>query len=382
MLIRLRHRSSGFTLIELLVVIAIIGVLIGLLLPAVQQAREAARKGQCINNLKQIGLACHNYMDTYKMFPIAQAHPINLVNGHPSGAFSAQTFLLPFMDQSQVYDATNFQRRAPDQYVNAGAAYTNQPNITAARTKISSYVCPSESKELNGAGRQFQHGNLSYVMNYGWNRGASGMESNTRGNAGWTRLAPFNGAVSLQTTTTTIWQAYPPCPDAKSGTRTIVDGLAQTALASERCIGDGSTTAAVTDRRRTLMYDGTNYSGTSGTLRQMMNSCRRQNIPTSNDYAQHKGGSWMVTGQFAHVSSSTATTYQHGMTPNINGGCDFWFAFVIWPCDDLEWGDSVGSDHPGGVNVVMCDGSVQFASNNISDRVWWSMGSRDGMESN
>ena len=376
-----RSRPLGFTLIELLVVIAIIGVLIALLLPAVQQAREAARRNTCTNNLKQIGLACHNYLDTYKMFPIAQAHPINLVNGHPQGAFSAQTFILPFMDQGQLYDQINFQRRAPDLLPSSGT-YFQQPNITAARTKIASYVCPSEAKELFGSSTCFQHGNLSYAMNYGWSRAAAGMETNTRNLGGWTRIGPSNGAVSLQSTTTTIWQAYPPAPDCRVSGKNTPDGFARTALASERCIGEDSNSFTLKDKRRSLLYDGTNYSGTSGTLRQMWNSCKQQQQPTSSAYSSLKGGSWMLTGPFQQVDRSCATTYQHVMTPNFNGGCDFWYAFVNWPCDDLEWGDAAGSDHPGGVNVLMCDGSVQFASNNVSEVVWWGLGSRDGMESN
>jgi len=378
-----RPRSGGFTLIELLVVIAIIGVLIALLLPAIQMAREAARRSQCVNNLKQIGLACHNYMSSYGVMPVAEAHPINLVNGHPQGAFSAQAFILPFMDRNDVYDAINFQRRAPDILSSGGTAYNTQPNITAARVKIASYVCPSESLELNSS-TTLAHGNCSYAMNYGWSRAAAGMYSNTRGNAGWTRLAPFNGAFSLQSTTTDIWNSavggYPPCPDSKASSKVFVDGLSKTALASERLIGDGSTGSTLRDKRRSLLYDGTNYSGTSGTLKQMLNSCRQQNIPTSTAYASLKGGSWMLTGPFQAVDRSCATTYQHNITPNVNGGCDFWFAFVNWPCDDLEWGDAATSDHPSGVNVCLADGSVTFVSNSVAEDVWWAMGSRDGLE--
>lgn len=109
-----RHRWSGFTLVELLVVIAIIGVMVGLLLPAVQAAREAARRMQCSNNLKQHGLALHNYHDTHKMFP-----PALLGSGRFNNtAYHAErggvknttgwTLLLPFLEQASIYDNYNF----------------------------------------------------------------------------------------------------------------------------------------------------------------------------------------------------------------------------------------------------------------------------------
>src|ERR1700709_2477916 len=93
-----RNRRTGFTLIELLVVIAIIAVLIALLLPAVQQAREAARRSQCKNNLKQLGLAMHNYHDTYKVFPTASG----------GNGFSPHARILPYVDQAPLYGTLNF----------------------------------------------------------------------------------------------------------------------------------------------------------------------------------------------------------------------------------------------------------------------------------
>lgn len=134
--IAMRHNfrdRSGFTLIELLVVIAIIGVLVGLLLPAVQQAREAARRITCNNNLKQIGIALHNYNDTNKNFP---PHGI----GHASGqAWAWGALLLPFMEEVSTYELLNIDTSNPDSTDPSDAA-----NATAIRTVINGYICPSD----------------------------------------------------------------------------------------------------------------------------------------------------------------------------------------------------------------------------------------------
>ena len=124
----------AFTLIELLVVIAIIAVLIALLLPAVQQAREAARRTQCKNNLKQMGLAVHNYLDTFSRLPTAGETTDNSTSPtvRRFTAVSFFTVILPMIDQGNVYNQWNFNFH-----------YTAGPNAAAAKTKIAAYVCPS-----------------------------------------------------------------------------------------------------------------------------------------------------------------------------------------------------------------------------------------------
>ena len=119
----------GFTLIELLVVIAIIGVLIALLLPAVQQAREAARRTQCNNNLKQIGLALHNYHDAYNVFPPGKKQSYQ----RGGDIMSAFVYLLPHVDAQTVYDRINFNR-----------FYGSSFNTTALNSPVATYVCPSD----------------------------------------------------------------------------------------------------------------------------------------------------------------------------------------------------------------------------------------------
>lgn len=131
-----RHgRRRGFTLIELLVVIAIIAVLIALLLPAVQQAREAARRSACRNNLKQLGLALHNYHDTHNIFPMNMRHFVTAPSPNNTG-FSFISFLLPYLDQAPLYNQLNFN------YSISNSA--NSSNSNLSKTRLSVLLCPSD----------------------------------------------------------------------------------------------------------------------------------------------------------------------------------------------------------------------------------------------
>ncbi len=147
---RFRH---GFTLIELLVVIAIIGVLIALLLPAVQAAREAARRAQCTNNLKQIGLALHNYLSATGTFPPGTIGYRDNYTSCGSGTYedvrghTLFTMILPQMEQSTIYNAINFHYGAG--YAMAPFQHAGEVNFTALNAVQSAYVCPSDDPDRN-----------------------------------------------------------------------------------------------------------------------------------------------------------------------------------------------------------------------------------------
>ncbi len=128
-------RRTAFTLVELLVVIAIIGILIALLLPAVQAAREAARRSQCSNNLKQIGLALHNYHDTFNSFPPARVRDQRCTDEWNSNNISWHARILAYMEQSALYDAINWE-------VWPG---WNAPNDQVRNKVVTGYLCPSDS---------------------------------------------------------------------------------------------------------------------------------------------------------------------------------------------------------------------------------------------
>lgn len=144
-------RRRAFTLIELLVVIAIIAILIALLLPAVQSAREAARRSQCKNNLKQIGLALHNYLDQFTVFP-----PSFTVGSGDGGQWSAHARLLPFVEQANLYDLAALDE-----------AYAEGSDVAIARVSV--YLCPSETEDH--ARVDSMNAAIHYPTNYGFNGG-------------------------------------------------------------------------------------------------------------------------------------------------------------------------------------------------------------------
>lgn len=206
----------GFTLIELLVVIAIIGILIGLLLPAVQKVREAASRMKCSNNLKQLGLAIHGYHDVMGMFP-----PARLT--YPA-SFSAQALVLPYVEQTSLQNLIDFT---------ATSTYTGV-NTTAANTTVKLLICPSDP--ANGQVPGLTYGGCNYVCNVG--TGINGGDYVT-GNG----VFLLNNAV---------------------GIKDITDGTSNTVAMSESIIGDGQTTGITPTRQHVKLAGSTVPGGNCG----------------------------------------------------------------------------------------------------------------------
>lgn len=173
--------KSGFTLIELLVVIAIIAILIALLLPAVQQAREAARRSTCKNNLKQIGLAMHNYHETHGIFPPGYIDPDGITNPDDRNLIGWGTFLLPFIDQAPLYNNIS-SSGAFDVNWTTIPAMTSSGSTPYARTILNTYVCPSDT--MGGINKDISnYGTSNYAGVNGGNgiiNGSIYINSNTK----------------------------------------------------------------------------------------------------------------------------------------------------------------------------------------------------------
>jgi prepilin-type N-terminal cleavage/methylation domain-containing protein len=321
-----RCRSRlGFTLIELLVVIAIIAILIALLLPAVQQAREAARRTQCKNNLKQIGLALHNYHDTYGVF--APGRVRNLYSGYASSWYTGNIIwtarILPQIEQAPLYNSIDFNRGFGDTTTDGN---TGTANTQAQKSIIPAYLCPSDpatggavftdpsnGTKVAGPALNDAYGRLSYVGN---------------GGNGTTESATPNGIFGT---------------NSRIGIRDILDGTSNTLLASEGIIG--FPVIAASDPAGTPPA-----CPTTGAISTSQNDAR--------------GHSWFWAYRAGIAMFST------GIGPNWkkNYDCNLASAGIF---------RAARSYHTGGVHALMGDGSTRFVSENVDQTTWDRLGSRN-----
>jgi prepilin-type N-terminal cleavage/methylation domain-containing protein/prepilin-type processing-associated H-X9-DG protein len=317
------QKRSAFTLIELLVVIAIIAILIGLLLPAVQKIREAANRMKCTNNLKQLGLGLHNHHDTHGTFPPGK---LSTGNNNPGNGLAGFVFLLPYVEQDNLY-------RQIDQ--NVDSKHANNNNARGTIVKI--YQCPSDPGKAPPGGAA-----CSYRFNQGYNILYSGVPSTSGANS---TMPPADGV---------FWD------NSKTTFADITDGTSNTAAMSEKLIGDQTNTIA-TDRSDTFFIPS--YPDNPDAWVQACDGLSQADVQNLANQ-----GNWDIGAEWVTGSHSTSS-YYHTNLPNKRS------------CKPKQLGGRVatlaGSQHAGGVNVVLCDGSVRFIRDNIDLFSWRALGSRD-----
>ncbi len=329
----------GFTLVELLVVIAIIGVLVALLLPAVQAAREAARRSQCQNNMKQLGLALLNYESARKEFPAGSLGvigiPVPNTNPPREPYWSPHAQLLAYFEQGTI-----------SQRLNIKESPWSALNYATARTQPSLFLCPSDI--LNSQTGQ---------ADMGW--------TNYHGNAGsWVKVVrQWDGvfgpyAPHSPTIKVLGYEQLPPVSIAR-----IVDGTSHTAAFAEMANGFGNDTSAPKDEKadcfeRSIPSTSIDASRTAIDKLSWSNS----SIPWSGDwrwrgYPWSEGTMWRLW--YNHLTPPNTTCWKAG---------DWWE--LISPAN---------SYHSGITNVVMSDGSVHGIADGIDADVWLENGTRDGL---
>lgn len=346
-------RREGFTLVELLVVIAIIGILVGMLLPAVQMVRESARRTTCANNMRQLALAVHNFESSNMIFPVNQVGPGPSIGSglYGPGYYSWLVPLLPFIEQDNVADGF-------DKSINNGDGHgyrmsDTHPNAASANTLIDTFLCGSDTPNTN---------NTRFMGS------ANPAPSNYSGNAGWPsystgftgeRSTPgrFNGVIALINPASKVaWHG-----NSKSDFRSIRDGSSNTAMIAERIIQQANSTREIRfgDPRTSSLHIIERFE-TQGNIFHQMSTSHAHVFESANIGRSWSSG-WPLAGP----------TYMHVQTPNTTVG------HYGTSADEGDFVVTASSQHPGGVNIVLADASVHFVNDAVSKEVWWATGSRD-----
>lgn len=320
----MQAKRRGFTLVELLVVIAIIGILIALLLPAVQAAREAARRSQCTNNLKQIALAMHNYHDTHKTFPAYQYHVTGVYSWQGHGCF---TMILPYMEQQPTYDLVDWNRRWDDR--------GNQPD----EVKISAFICPTDGPYPN----QARAGN-NYMVCGGARRDFYSTGSPVKASGIFVRRRESTFA-------------------------NIRDGSANTIMLSEILKGDDTGSLDMDRDFTNSLSLGTDQFPTQADIETAGVACDG----TAAGWRQNNAGQDWGAGFPGYVAFNTIAPPNWNHISCCSGG-GFGYA-----CD-RNGIVPPRSFHPGGVNCAMGDASVRFIGETVDFRTWQLLGAREDGE--
>jgi prepilin-type N-terminal cleavage/methylation domain-containing protein/prepilin-type processing-associated H-X9-DG protein len=328
----IRQRSRGFTLIELLVVIAIIGVLIALLLPAVQAAREAARRSQCTNNMKQIGLALMNYHDITGAFPPPKLFSGSSSRINPGGMVlntTGFTLILAQLEQQPLYNAYNFSQASS---ISMGTVNTNvvgNPlvNTTVTSSLVASYACPSDT-----APQMVTYASAPYYST------VNGRRSNYGFCSGWYTDYDAPGDQNYRPPMQYRGVFY--C-DLATNLSEIMDGTSSTAMVGE------------SRQEKTSSAYGPFWG--AGTHTAVHLKCH----PTVYNGAPYPNYQFYVP----NAAYNTIPPQPAGYNPRRLG---------------YAW--TTSSMHPGGVNMLFADGSVHFIKNTINPNTWWGINTMNGQE--
>ncbi len=333
------NRLKAFTLVELLVVIAIIGVLVALLLPAVQAARESARRTTCINSMRQLGLAIHNFESSKGVVPGGSLGTIGGTG--PDPYWSPQAMLMPYYEQGALYAQVDLKLST----WHKGTGNISQSNYGLARNQPEILLCPSEFKQRG----------LNTDM--GW--------TNYHANSGsWVyHTRTWDGVFGPDEDTGPRRDPYPKLPPLSFSQ--ITDGLSNTAAFAEMRNGlsDAENAGRSNHDLETDCYVASGSFG-NATIQEewaAFDGLTPQRVPW--------GGDWRWRGYPWTEGTVWRTWYNHVQTPNA----------ICWKTGD--WWELVSppsSYHTGTVNVTMCDGSVQSISDSVDATVWVNMGTRDG----
>lgn len=332
------HRQRGFTLIELLVVIAIIAILVALLLPAVQQAREAARRAQCKNHLKQLGIALHNYLDAHSRFPPGATVDLSVSATGNNASWGVHGRILPFIEAANLANEIRLDQ-----------PWDNQLAISGI--KINVFACPSDPKSDEardpGSGRP-----ILYPTNYGFNYGT------------WFIYDPSTGATGNGSF----------FPNSSLRDSSFTDGLSNTLAASEvkawtdysRNGGPSSTTipANAADVEAAIASGG-QYKGTGHT--------------------EWPDGRVHHTGVTVTLTPNTFVSCTHSGCPSPDRDADYnsWQEGRDGNAGSPTYAAITSrSFHTGSVNSLLADGSTRSISDNIDLGVWRAIGTRNGEEVN